>query len=278
MDVYILVSLGLCLLTLGVFGYLMSVRFAEQNTKISAMVDLINTVVQDVQMIKISNTTDKLTSDLGLFRETQQQHAIEQSLHSDLIGSCSFKQIVVSDADTNTDDDDVDDTDDEHEPYKEDYESPNIRSIDIQSVDLKDDDSEGSISEDEVDIEEEDHEQSIHEDKDVRKIIYPQIEEPVERLEKEIVDIQITLTDVLSTDVPSIEPEEFVGSSKSEMDEKIDQVILVDDGKDEKIEEVTEYSKLDVVQLRKLVVEKKLSTAPAKLKKKELISILTLGK
>ena len=41
-------------------------------------------------------------------------------------------------------------------------------------------------------------------------------------------------------------------------------------------QDVTDYSKLDVTQLRKLVSEKNPSINPSKLKKKELINILTI--
>lgn len=262
MDLYILVSLGLCLLTLGVFGYLMSSRFAEQNTKISAMADLIQTVVQDVQMIKISHTTEKLTSDLGLFRESQHQ-SIEQSIQSDLIGSCSFKQIVVSDAETISDDDSDDDTDDdEPETYKDDKPRPSL-------IDIDDDRSDIATIEEELYMEPPyEHESvttndSVPKDTEIRTIVYPSVEDHIEKVDIDISDIQIKLTDILSSDVPKVEVEEVSESIN------LDSIV---------VEDQSEYNKLDVVQLRKLVTEKKLSTAPTKLKKKELISILISNK
>ena len=63
MDLFVCMLIGICIITLGLIGYMISTKFAEQNTKITTMFGLVNNVIQDVQMMKIQHTVDKISND-----------------------------------------------------------------------------------------------------------------------------------------------------------------------------------------------------------------------
>lgn len=51
--------LGIILVVIGVLGYLISRKFQEQNHKIATMCELVTTMAQDLQMLKMQNAVDK---------------------------------------------------------------------------------------------------------------------------------------------------------------------------------------------------------------------------
>ena len=258
MDSYAFMCLGLCLTVFLIFGYLVYSRFTEQNTKMEAMVELIKSVVQDVQMIKISHTADKISSDLELLRDRTPSTTLETCPLIEHESSKLFKQIVVSDADTNSESSDEDDDSDYDDHHVIDYDDGD----EVEFVPLSD-----TIKSEEI-MSTHDTSEKItpFEDDTIRTIIFPN-DDNTEPPYKVTTDIHILRSDILSS--------EEVQSSSSDIDlsnESSKEIQHIDIDIDEtKID----FNKLDVVQLRKLVSDKKHGINPSKLKKKELIQILT---
>jgi hypothetical protein len=58
--------LGIMLVIVGVLGYLISRKFQEQNHKIATMCELVTTMAQDLQMLKMQNAVDKIQHTLNV--------------------------------------------------------------------------------------------------------------------------------------------------------------------------------------------------------------------
>jgi hypothetical protein len=56
--------LGIILVIIGILGYLISRKFQEQNHKITTMCELVTTMAQDLQMLKMQNAVDKIQHSL----------------------------------------------------------------------------------------------------------------------------------------------------------------------------------------------------------------------
>jgi len=56
----VFICLGVCLVLFGIFGYLISIKLNEQNDKIKNMFDLICTITNDLQLIKLHQSTSNI--------------------------------------------------------------------------------------------------------------------------------------------------------------------------------------------------------------------------
>lgn len=146
----VFLCLGVCLVLFGIFGYLISIKLNEQNDKIKNMFDLICTITNDLQLIKLqtaisthetthtTNPNSQLTfggsSDSNITPSNTTLNTVkprlnesgisekitkQNSLNSGNSGSGgNIKKIVVSDceiSDDNSDEDDDTDEDDDEE-------------------------------------------------------------------------------------------------------------------------------------------------------------------
>jgi len=59
------ICLGVTLVLIGILGYLISKKFQDQNHKISSMCELVTTMAQDLQMLKMQNAVDKIQHSLN---------------------------------------------------------------------------------------------------------------------------------------------------------------------------------------------------------------------
>ena len=245
MDLYVGMCFSVCLVILGLFGYLMSVKLAEQNNKISTMFELVTNLIQDIQVIKIQHTVDKISFERGAEQPSCEKQESPKIEYID----ATFSKIVVSDVESLSEDESEDESgeesDDESSTNGTDSDTDNyIRSnLNLGLADLC------LIAPlDTIDVIEDDSQPTTPVSEKVRTIIYDESDEVGIQGVSES-SIQITLKDdENSTEVHT--------TSK-----------LIDLSK-------PDYSKMDVTQLKKLVAEKSSTINPAKLKKKELIAIL----
>jgi hypothetical protein len=121
--------LGIMLVIVGVLGYLISRKFQEQNHKIATMCELVTTMAQDLQMLKMQNAVDKIQHTLNgqgqsgggvgsgfggnLLPAEKNQEVCERERVADFDKlnyepSSIQHKIVVSDDDASYDEDDVD--------------------------------------------------------------------------------------------------------------------------------------------------------------------------
>lgn len=245
--------------TIGLIGYLLSVKLSEQNTKIATMFDLVNNVIQDVQVIKIQHTVDKISNDN--IHSFHTYGATNQGLPV-------FKQIVVSDEESVSDGDDDDEQNDEpkkinilHTSGQYSYDQAESTSdIDIDEDtdqepddDVSDTDQEHNDTGSDIDSVEEPEPTTPYsldtpiDTNEIRTILYP-----IEDTHKDTEEV----IKCLVTSDPIIEPPNTITVTLTTTDKP-------------------DYSKMDLTQLRKLVVDKNPTIVASKLKKKELINILT---
>lgn len=267
MNSCIFLCLGLCLIILGIFGYLMSVKFAEQHAKMTAMCDLVQNLAQDLQMLKIQHTMANISE------RTVTNNTVSK------VSTSGFKKIVVDDSET---------------PLLFDItRQSHDAECDAGASDNDSDDSYGSDSDtdESVDIDEDPRELiyehdinqkfDMKQDDNIRTIQYPsstpeicapewsEFHTPTVVLSQDtnmFIEIDMSHPKVEEVIVPS--NEEFV----IELSPDTTKHIVVD--LDDSVTDVSDYTKLDVAHLRKLVSIKHLAPNPSKLKKKELLELL----
>jgi hypothetical protein len=319
--------LGICLIVIGVLGYFISRELLSQNHKITTMCDLVTTMAQDLQMVKMQQTVDKLQSTIPLSVVGGSVNtlpiATEEAPSSGnntlvvstdnkpeykIISTPVINKIVVSDVETSEDDEDedseeaIDESDDDD--YESDYES-NEKSDDNEiHYEKEEHNLSGSASFEEI-FNSENIEYSIHDDTNkVCTLDFDNIENlvsdvdinpviivnklPAENSEK--VDEDIPLFEILpennSDDMKLINGIILSTHIYSDSDNVISRLNSSDEfdfvsSEPVAISEVVEtesetnYSKMNLPQLRKLVADRKLATNPTKLKKQELIQLLT---
>lgn len=123
--------LGIILVIIGILGYLISRKFQEQNHKITTMCELVTTMAQDLQMLKMQNAVDKIQHTLhtqsvssgggaggdGGSGTLSQVTPLQRTV--DLLGypedTCTNYKIVVSDDDGSYEDSDDEDDDSERD-------------------------------------------------------------------------------------------------------------------------------------------------------------------
>ena len=239
MDLYVGMCFGVCLVILGLFGYLMSVKLAEQNNKISTMFELVTNLIQDIQVIKIQHTVDKISFERGTEPASSEK---PEPPKIEYIES-NFSKIVVSDVESLSEDsgeESDDEASDDASTNGTDSDTDNyIRShLNLGLADLC------LIAPlDTIDVADDEDQTTTPVSEKVRTIIYDESDDVgIQGIPES--SIQITLKeDEGHADVQS--------TSK-----------LIDLSK-------PDYSKMDVTQLRKLVSEKSSTSNPSKLKKKE---------
>lgn len=270
---YIGMCFGVCLVILGLFGYMVSVKISEQNHRLTTMFELVNNIIQDMQVIKIQHTVDKLSID----RPVDKDQGLSELPTVDILESTlsvksdDVKKIVVSDVESisygtdtepdtepDTDDDTDIDTDDEEDDAKYTYDDEKLKVLSVEYTpshqftdkvpvvyDIED------LSEDLVVPSPEPYVEKV------RTIVYDNIDETKEiKVEADFGHvIQVTLSDV--DDIVQCTP-------TSVLEDTVAQSV----GKDD-------YGKMDISKLRKLVSEKSPETNTSKLKKKDLIKLLT---
>lgn len=291
--------LGITLVLIGILGYLISRKFQEQNHKITTMCELVTTMAQDLQMLKMQNAVDKIQNTL----HTQSAGNLSQipnlgtndSIFVDRLGYIaeqSNNKIVVSD---------------DEESYGEDDESNGSSLEDFDDMEELDEEDVGEAEVDldlDVEVEEED-------DIEITEIFEPQtevvnvdisIDEPVVETKHIEINIEpetlvehhaesdnhphIVVNKLDETFEESIElsTNNFTDNPPSNINKpkksKPSRSLPAEDNVDsiENLENFTgDYSKLNVTQLRKLVTDRGLSTHATKLKKTDLLQLLGGG-
>lgn len=336
------ICLGICLVVIGILSFLLSKEVLNQNHKITTMCDLVTTMAQDLQMLKMQQTVDKIQSSIpqslqiggnsltidnipairsGKDTEEHNNNTIIISGLSSLLSEVSTNpatnitnknKIVVSDCDyseSESEDDDNEDTDadsdadDEHSSYDTDDEitdldmklqkiNENINNKDLQEYKedipelvsiLSIDEELGFSTSDPVVIEviNEENNKVFH--IDIQPISHSNIEEEtspvivVSKLPSETTPIKEE-----ELPVPAIISSPNYGNKDLMI---IDDIVLSSHVNNISTEEVeksleeegneTNYAKMNIQQLRKIVTDRKLATNPTKLKKNELLQLLT---
>jgi len=299
-----LIYLGVILMCVG-FWYILYGKFAEQDHKIETMCELVHTMAQDLQMIKMQNAVDKIQHTLNMNASPQQAPSSvapsTEHITIDISGgescyvgsnTCSIPtKIVVSD-----DDDTEFDTDEEREDVNEDdsiqsSESSEESSDDEQSVDY-DDEAVVEVEQNDETRSEVSIDDELGESETKHIEVDLSLDNHLEEKEEPHIVVNKLQTRASPSPVPFIlEPLlDNVEESLPEMglfvpiEDSIphDHEHHHDHGKHSEHssnEEVDisngDYSRLNVTQLRKLVTDRGLSTHATKLKKTELLSLLS---
>lgn len=333
--------LGICLIVIGVLGYFISREMVSQNHKITTMCDLVTTMAQDLQMVKMQQTVDKLQSTIPLSvvgggGGGGVAHIVTPSISMEepsgesgnntlivltdnkseykTISTPAINKIVVSDVETSEEEDDEEysDDDDSVEDIDDsgaasDYESEEI-SQDNGNTYEKEENNLGEVSHDEI-FNGAKMEYSVHDDTNkICTLDFENIDDlvndvdinpviivnklPAEKSETEEVeealpvfellpennsdDMRLINDIILSTHIYT-DSDNVISKLNSSDEYEIDFGSKETVGVHEvvEIETETNYSKMNLPQLRKLVADRKLATNPTKLKKQELIQILT---
>jgi hypothetical protein len=287
--------LGIILVLIGIFGYLISRKFQEQNLKITMMCDIVTTMAQDLQMLKMQNAVDK----------------IQNTLHNQSVGSTSpFSASVKEEGDcivvgkigyNNVDNSNKIVVSDDEESYEDDMDESSLEDFDdLEELEEEDD---AAIEVDDIDITEI-NEPSKPEIVDIDMFVdEPVLTKHIEiTIEPEIVE-PIKEQNTTNSHIIVNKLEETSSPDPLHLDENIDlstqpltDSLLPNLNKPKKskpsrslsVEESGEsldnlenfngdYSKLNVSQLRKIVTDRGLSTHATKLKKTELLQLLGSG-
>lgn len=342
------ICLGICLVVIGILSFLLSKEVLNQNHKITTMCELVTTMAQDLQMLKMQQTVDKIQYSIPQSLQIGGNHeniptivsgkntednnnnntiiisglssllSEESTKHSTNI--TNKKKIVVSDCEysesesepeSELDDDDEDtnadsDADDERSSYED-------TDDEVADIDIKSHKNENSIFNQETqeykdDIQEISSILSIDEDLGFNKDD-PVVIEIISDENNKIfhIDIQpsshatieeesspvIVVSKLPSESMPIKEEELPVPAIISSPNYGNKDLLIIDDivlsshvnNINTSIEEVeksleeegneTNYNKMNIQQLRKVVTDRKLATNPTKLKKNELLQLLT---
>jgi hypothetical protein len=301
----VFLCLGVCLVLFGIFGYLISIKLNEQNDKIKNMVDLICTITNDLQLIKLQHATttvntsenntapsdniqkslnnidtifiDKLHSDIN----TSKKHLLTGGSNSigDICGN--IKKIVVSDCEL-SDDDDEDDDDLDDEETNEDEESDMYESDTKSNVDYSFDScsvNDTTTTKDITFTNLEKQEPNINTyilEKDSFKI-YSELEN-VSLDEDDEENVNKSLSDSITTNLSNdiiqcvLIEEESEKSNIIPVTPVSTKTIVVDLNADQP----TDYHKMSIHQLRKIAIERNLIDSSSKLKKNEILKLFTI--
>jgi hypothetical protein len=342
------ICLGICLIVIGILSFLLSKEVLNQNHKITTMCDLVTTMAQDLQMLKMQQTVDKIQSsipqslqiggnsltidnshDIRSGKDTEENNnnnTIIISGLSSLLSEVSTNpstnitnknKIVVSDCDyseseneSDLDEDDTENTDadsdadDEHSYYED--TDDEITDLDINLKKNNQDIITKDFQEYKDDIQEICSILSIDEDlgfnpddpvvievinDENNKVFHIDIQ-PISHSTIEEETSPVIVVSKLPSETPPIKEEELpvpaIISSPNYGNKElisIDDIVLSSHVNNISTEEVeksleeegneTNYAKMNIQQLRKHVIDKKLATNPTKLKKNELLQLLT---
>ena len=282
----ICLCLGVCLVLFGIFGYLISVKLNEQNEKIKNMVDLIYTITNDLQLLKLqqppsTSTTTSTTQATQQLENSQSSvnsinHNFVDKLHTDLsyqlasvgIQTTETKKIVVSDCEnysSDEDEDDDEDDDDEDDEPEEDTDNDDDENDEHESDEVNDDvDGISYISENAP------YEVSSTKKKEVVELLV------VEPITVNVSDNDVTTSTTIHLDLEDMSSfdkstdllidETSQSSSESVKNTKTIIIDLTNDSPD--------YNKMSIKELRKLAIERKLIDASSKAKKSDILKLL----
>jgi hypothetical protein len=322
------ICLGICLLVIGILSFLLSREVLNQNHKITTMCELVTTMAQDLQMLKMQQTVDKIQLSIPQIGGKNNDNAItsfsgnvSEETHNDnkiisglpaFVSTVSTQQttnkIIVSDCE-NTDDDNEDDNednsdddDDTNEPESDD-ETENNDEYSKASQD----EFEYELEQDGITIEETVNNQDFNEDELVS------LDGELGGLNEDMKEVE-TINDINNKlfqfdvqNISTISSEEIIVNKLPSDSEPIKEedlpipaiisspndgnkdIAIIDDivlstpihsfpTEGDHLEEDNNelnYSKMNIQQLRKIVSDRKLATNPTKLKKQELLQLLT---
>jgi hypothetical protein len=349
------ICLGICLVVIGILSFLLSKEVLNQNHKITTMCDLVTTMAQDLQMLKMQQTVDKIQSsipqslqiggnsltidnihDVRSGKDTEENNNNNNnntiiisglsSLFNDVSTNPSTNitnknKIVVSDCDysdsedesesdgednknTDADSDAYSDADDEHSSYED--TDDEITDLDIKFKQNNDIFINKEVQEYKDDIPEFCSILSIDEDLGFN-LDDPVVIEVINDENNKVfhIDIQssshatieeenspVIVVSKLPSETTPIKEEELpvpaIISSPNYGNKElmiIDDIVLSSHVNNISTEEVeksleeegseTNYAKMNIQQLRKIVTDRKLATNPTKLKKNELLQLIT---
>jgi hypothetical protein len=287
----VFLCLGVCLVLFGIFGYLISVKLTEQNEKIKNMVDLIYTITNDLQLLKLQQNQQPPPSTTSITTQTTTQqldnsqssinsinHNFIDKLHTDLscqistvgISTTEIKKIVVSDCENYSSDEDEDDeSDDADDDDDDDDESDTDNVVEYDDVIDNVDSISSYISEN----------APYNQQKDVPDHV---VEQPitVNLADSDFTTINLDLEDMSSfnkstdllIDETSSNSEKsnnkLLGLSTESSVENTKTIIL------DLTNDNPDYNRMSIKELRKMAIERKLIDASSKAKKSEILKLL----
>lgn len=306
----VFLCLGVCLVICGICLYLISIKFDEQNEKIKNMFDLIYTVTNELQLLKLQqqpslqplpNTTTTSTNTLSDFADidigesgggcgisnsplnkcivldtlipTYDANLIN-STNGKLLGS--IKKIVVSDCDDSSSDDDSD------------------ADEDVDDTEDDDEDLDGSDDSDEEEEEDEPAELCVFELNDLEHTINS-TDTPSNShvVDNDLIQIHSEEEDdgdevIKSISIHSDDIDDSVSSSDQNTDTGYTTTTIVEPNSpvsDTQINTKTivvdldptqpDYKKMSIHQLRKIAIEKGLIVGDSKLKKNDILKLVS---
>jgi len=287
----VFLCLGVCLVLFGIFGYLISVKLTEQNEKIKNMVDLIYTITNDLQLLKLQQNQQPPPSTTSITTQTTTQqldnsqssinsinHNFIDKLHTDLscqistvgISTTEIKKIVVSDCENYSSDEDEDDeSDDADDDDDDDDESDTDNVVEYDDVIDNVDSISSYISEN----------APYNQQKDVPDHV---VEQPitVNLADSDFTTINLDLEDMSSfnkstdllIDETSSNSEKsnnkLLGLSTESSVENTKTIIL------DLTNDNPDYNRMSIKELRKMAIERKLIDASSKAKKSDILKLL----
>lgn len=298
--------LGITLVLIGILGYLISRKFQEQNHKITTMCELVTTMAQDIQMIKMQSAVDKI------------QHTLSSQPQSSTINVCQLpngcstdamlvdkleymnvdtsNKIVVSDDEDSYGDDEEDDEEGSDASTLENYEEEEEYELEEDDIEVTEicETKDGDCAEAVIDI---DMDMSLEEPAETKHIelaIEPEIMEAlqdasehphivVNKLESSPSPVPFELEENvdLSTNPVTENPLASIFSSANKQKKPRQSRSVPADETGEGLENLEnfngDYTKLNVAQLKKIVNDRGLSSHATKLKKTELLQLLGGG-
>lgn len=331
------ICLGICLIVIGVLGFFISKEFISQNHKIGTMCDLVTTLAQDLQMVKMQQTVDKLqssipqssvvgggsevtnsnlhlvlTPQLPSGNGTSGDNTSDGKNSSTQVTPVIVNRIVVSDVDTDEDEDEEDedestDNDEDESDNNESDDEEDDRDIqDVDAINKYKNENEcvsldGSLGGLDFDIHAENNKictmdfesLELFNDVEINPVIIvnklPDVSDKEIETEPSIghfepFDLEEPfLPENNNTDIKIINDIMFSSHLSGGTEGETKQQNGYDDSANTEdnlicgveVDSETNYSKMNLPQLRKLVADKKLATNPTKLKKTELIQLLT---
>lgn len=300
--------LGIVLVIIGILGYLISRKFQEQNHKITTMCELVATMAQDLQMLKMQNAVDKIqqtlqsqpsgvvvggSGNLTPYSSASNVASSNEPIMVDILGydMQEMDKIVVSDDEGSYDDseddnstleefeEEVEDLDDDIE-ITESFEPNDTPEVDVEF--FMDDNVETKHIDLSVDSSLGDYHDSASHSEPVSHIFVNKLESSPSPVLFSL-DEQVTEPEPEPLEVTSIleTPTELINTTPATKPKKQRASRSVSAEESELMENLEDfngdYSKLNVTQLRKLVTDKGLSTHATKLKKTELLQLLGSG-
>jgi len=258
----------------GIFMYL-NQKISQQNHKINGMFDLVNTMAQELNYIRSSES-----SGISLQPFADQRQQVLANLSGGFRQSDS-ELIQVSDEEDDEDDDEEDDEDDDEEDDEDDdyddgeddedhdnddYEEKNTKNIKI--INILSDSIYGSENNDVEIIDDNDDDDNDDDDDD--NDLSNDDDEPVELIDlinHDVLEDQTNYNTFTKNDKIEIINNDDI----SNIDLSILKTINISNSSSN---ENIDYKKMSLTKLREIVVERNLATDSSKMKKNELLKLL----